>query len=90
MTKKHALRYFIFSLNFKSHNLQTESLFKLAASTYRGSTTLSFSIPCYALCLVHFEFKTLLTLSSAFSERPKNFLYQTIQSVVRAELELAS
>jgi hypothetical protein len=26
--------------------------------------------PCYALCLGHFEFKTLLTLSSAFSERP--------------------
>jgi hypothetical protein len=26
--------------------------------------------PCYALCLGHFEFKTLLTLSSAFSKKP--------------------
>ncbi len=59
------------NLNFKSHNLQTESLFKRAASTYRGSITLSFSSPCYALCLGHFEFKTLLMLSSAFSKRPK-------------------
>ncbi len=42
MTKKHAPRYFICSLNFKSHNFQTESPFKHAASTYRGSTTLSF------------------------------------------------
>jgi hypothetical protein len=41
-------------------------------------------IPCYALCLGHFEFKTLLTSSSAFSERPK-LLYQTFQAVVRAE-----
>jgi hypothetical protein len=41
-------------------------------------------IPCYALCLGHFEFKTLLTLSSAFSERPK-LLYQTFRAVVRAE-----
>ncbi len=40
--------------------------------------------PCYALCLGHLEFKTLLTLSSAFSKRPK-FLYQTIQLVVCAK-----
>jgi hypothetical protein len=33
-------------------------------------TTLSFFSPCYALCLGHFEFKTLLTSSSAFSKRP--------------------
>jgi hypothetical protein len=33
---------FICNLNFKSHNFQTESPFKRAASTYRGSTTLSF------------------------------------------------
>ncbi len=44
-----------------------------AASTYRGSTTFIFFSPCYALCLGHFEFKTLLTLSSAFSKRPKFF-----------------
>jgi hypothetical protein len=73
MTKKHAPRYFICSLNFKSHKFQTESPFKRAASTYRGSTTLSFCSPCYALHLGHFEFKTLLMLSSAFSKRPKNF-----------------
>ncbi len=73
MTKKHALQYFICGHNFKSHNFQTESPFKHAASTCRGSTTLSFSSPCYALCLGHFEFKTLLTLSSAFSERAKFF-----------------
>jgi hypothetical protein len=30
--------------NFKSHNFQTESPFKHAASIYRGSTTLSFSV----------------------------------------------
>ncbi len=53
MTKKHALQYFICNLNFKSHNFQTESPFKRAASTYRGSTTLSFFSPCYALCLGH-------------------------------------
>ncbi len=45
-----------------------------AASTYRGSTTLSFSSPCYALRLWHFEFKTLLMFSSAFSKRPKKFV----------------
>jgi hypothetical protein len=38
-------------LNFKSHNFQTESPFKRAASTYRGSTTFSFFSPCQALCL---------------------------------------
>ena len=70
MTKKHAPRYFICNLNFKSHNLQTESPFKRATSTHRGSTTLSFFSPCYTLCLGHFELKTLLTLSSAFSKRP--------------------
>ncbi len=43
-----------------------------------------------ALCLGHFEFKTLLRLSSAFSTRPNLFLYRTIQSVVRAELAQAS
>jgi hypothetical protein len=32
-----------------------------------------FFSPCYAFCLGHFEFKTLLMLSSAFSEKPKNF-----------------
>jgi hypothetical protein len=73
MTKKHALRCFICSLNFKSHNFQTESPFKRVAPTYRGGTTLSFFSPCYALCLGHFEFKTLLMLSSAFSKRPKLF-----------------
>jgi hypothetical protein len=41
MTKKHAPQYFICSLNFKSHNFQTESHFKCVAPTYRGSTTLS-------------------------------------------------
>ncbi len=45
--------------------------------------------PCYALRLGHFEFKTLLMLSSAFSKRLK-FLYQTIQLVVRAESAQAS
>jgi hypothetical protein len=34
---------------------------------------LVFFSPCYALCLGHFEFKTLLMLSSAFSKRPKFF-----------------
>ncbi len=51
MTKKHAPQYFICSLNFKSHNFQTESPFKHVAPTYRGSTTLSFFSPCYACCL---------------------------------------
>jgi hypothetical protein len=64
---------FICNLSFKSHNFQTESPFKHGALTYRGSTTLSYFSPCYALCLGHFEFKTLLTLSSAFSKRPKFF-----------------
>ncbi len=73
MTKKNALQYFICSLNFKSHNFQTESPFKHVAPTYRWSTTLSFCSPCYTLCLGHFEFKTLLTSSSAFSKRPKYF-----------------
>jgi hypothetical protein len=73
MTKKHALGYFICNLNFKSHDFQTESPFKHVAPTYRGSTTLSFFSPCYALCLGHFEFKTLLTLSSVFSKRSKIF-----------------
>ncbi len=73
MTKKHALQYFICNINFKSHNFQTESPFECVAPTYRGSTTLSFSTPCYALCLGQFEFKTLLTLSSAFSKRSKFF-----------------
>jgi hypothetical protein len=50
-----------------------ESLFKRTTSTYRGSTTLSFFSPCYALCLGHFEFKTLLTSRSAFSKRPTFF-----------------
>jgi hypothetical protein len=76
MTKKHAPQYFICSLNLKSHDFQTESPFKRGAPTYRGSTTLSFFCPCYALCLGHFEIKTLLTSSSAFSKsskRPKFF-----------------
>jgi hypothetical protein len=62
---------FLCNLNFKSLNLQTESPFMCATSTHRGSTTLSIFSPCFALCLGHFEFKTLLTLSSAFSKRPK-------------------
>ena len=44
MTKKHTPQYFIYSLNFKSHNFQTESHFKRVAPTYRGSTTLSFLV----------------------------------------------
>jgi hypothetical protein len=62
---------FICIIDFKSNNFQTESLFKRAASTYRGSTTLSVFSPCYALHLGHFKFKTLLMLSSAFSKRLK-------------------
>ncbi len=46
MTKKHAPQYFICSPNLKSPNVQTESLFKCVASTYRGSTTL-----CFLVCL---------------------------------------
>jgi hypothetical protein len=49
MTKKHAPQYFICSLNFKSHNFQTESLSACVASTYRGSTPLSFLV--LQLCL---------------------------------------
>jgi hypothetical protein len=51
MTKKHAPQYFICNLNFKSHNFKTESPFKRVASTYRGSTTLSFfwSLLCSSL-----------------------------------------
>jgi hypothetical protein len=42
---------------FLSRNLQTESPFKCAASTHRGSTTLlDFFSPCYALRLGHFEY----------------------------------
>jgi hypothetical protein len=44
MTKKHALQYFICSLNVKSHNFQTESHFKRVTPTYRGSTTLNFLV----------------------------------------------
>jgi hypothetical protein len=73
MTKKHAPQYFICNFNFKSHNFKIESPFKRVAPTYRGSTSLSFLSPCYTLCLGHFEFKTLLTSSSAFSEKPKKF-----------------
>jgi hypothetical protein len=73
MTKKHAPQYFICNLNFKSRNFQTESPFKRAVSTYRGSTTLSFFSPCYALHFGQVEFKTLPTLCSAFSKRMKFF-----------------
>jgi hypothetical protein len=48
-----------------------ESLFKRATSTYIGSTTLLFLSTYLAECLGHFEFKTLLTLSSAFFARAK-------------------
>jgi hypothetical protein len=44
MTKKYAPGYFFRSLNFKSHNFQTESLSTCVASTYRESTTLSFLV----------------------------------------------
>jgi hypothetical protein len=71
MTKKHAPQYFICNLNFKSHNFQTESPFKHVPPTYRESTNFSFFSPCYAPHLGHFEFKNLLTLSSAFSKRAK-------------------
>jgi hypothetical protein len=50
MTKKHAPQYFICSLNFKSHNFQTEIHLKHVAPTYRGSTTLSFLV--LQLCLM--------------------------------------
>ncbi len=73
MTKKHAPQYFICKLNFKSHNFQTESPFKHVSPTYKGSTTLRFFSPCYALCSGHFEFQTLLTFGSVFSKRPKFF-----------------
>ncbi len=73
MTTKHALQYFICNLNFKSHNFQTESIFKHVAPNYRGNTTFIFFSPYYALRLGHFEFKTLLMLSSAFSKRQKCF-----------------
>ncbi len=44
MTKKRASQYFICSLNFKSHNFQTESLSTHIASTYRGSPALFFLV----------------------------------------------
>jgi hypothetical protein len=44
MTKKCAPQYFICSLNFRSHNFQTESHFKRVAPTYSGSTTLGFLV----------------------------------------------
>ncbi len=70
MTKKHAVQYFICSLNFKSHNFQTESHFKRVTPTYRGSTTLSFLVLQLCLTLRTLWIQTLLTLSSAFCERP--------------------
>ncbi len=90
MTKTYAPWCFICSLNFMSHNFQTESHLKCVTPTYRGSTTLSFLSSSYAQHLGHFEFKTLLMSSSAFSERPNFFLYQTIQLVIRVESAQAS
>jgi hypothetical protein len=82
------LKPHLFTLN-QAHNFQAESLLKRVASTYAGSTTLCFLSAYLEECLGHFEFKTLLMLSSAFCERPFFFLYQTIQLVVCAELAQA-
>jgi hypothetical protein len=51
VTKKHAPQYFICSLNFKSHNFQTESYLKHVTPTCRGSTTFTFLVlqPCLTL-----------------------------------------
>ena len=71
-TQKHAPQLLICNLNFK-FIISKQRVPSSATSTHRGSTTLSFFSPCYTLCLGHFEFKTLITSSSAFSERPKFF-----------------
>ncbi len=65
---------------------QTESLFKRTSLTYTGSATRLYLSAYLAECLGHFEFKTLLSLSSAFCES-HFFLYQAIQPVLRAELD---
>ncbi len=49
-----------------------------------GSTTLLFKTPSQAKCSGHFEFQTVLLLSSAFC-KVEIFLYQAIQPAVRAE-----
>jgi hypothetical protein len=67
MTMKHAPQYFICSLNFKSHNFQTESHFKHVAPTYRGRTTLSFLV--LQLCLTGtIEFCTPLKIHHSETE----------------------
>jgi hypothetical protein len=79
---------FICNLNFKLIIYKQRVPSSVPLLLIEEAPLLVFS-PCYALCLGRFEFKTLLTLSSAFSERPK-LLYQTIQFVVRAESAQAS
>jgi hypothetical protein len=87
MTQKHAPRLFICNLNFKLIIYKQRVPSSVLLQLTEEELLLVFS-PCYTLCLGYFEFKNLLTSSSAFSERPK-LLYQTIQSVVRAELPQA-
>ncbi len=85
MTKKHAPQYFICSLNFKSHNFQTESHYKCVAPTYRGSATLSFLVLQLYSTLRTLWIQNPAHVKQCVLQEAKNFLYQTIQSVVRAE-----
>ena len=89
MTKKHAPQYFICNPNFESHNFWTESLFKRVASTYRGSTTLCFLACLQCLTLRTLWIQNLAYIKQCILQKPRFFLYQTIQSVVRAELAQA-
>ena len=82
MTNEDAPQYLICSLNFKSRNFQTESLLMRVASTYRGSTTLCFSV--LQLCLMlrilliqnpaHVE-QWVLGEANFFCTRPSNQSY---------------
>ncbi len=90
MTKKHALWYFICSLNFKSHNFQTESLSTRVASTYRGSTTLGFFVLQLCLTFITLWIQNPAHVKQCIEWEAKVFLYLTIQWVVRVESAQAS
>jgi hypothetical protein len=83
MIKIHAPRLLICNLKHKLAISKQRVSISVPLQLTEKSTTLSLSNPCSLFSLGHFEFKTLLTLSSALSKRP-NLRDQAIQSAVRA------
>jgi hypothetical protein len=83
MIKIHAPRLLICNLKHKLIISKRRVSTSVPLHLIEKSTTLSLSNPCLLFSLGHFEFKTLLMLSSAFILRP-NLRDQAIQSAVRA------